>query len=339
MPNLRLSNLLCAVLLLALAACQPPPTTVPTLAPLTAAPTPTGKIIAEWPVTDPGAIAVGFDSIWVAGHHSFSTTRIDPTTNKVIAAIPGTGFRAEQVLAVGNALWVTGQAADTTWIDPTTNTATKSVPPVKGELHDLAYGFNSLWATTSDNALARIDPATSTIIATIPLEKGRADCNNGIRVSTTAVWILECDFAELIKIDPNNNSLVSKTPWAKLIEEAQAQTTLPSGKGSDFIWLDFTSEDVKPGISVGLLRIDPNTGTGVTFLPLKPEQSTSYLAVTDTAVWLSGLNQLNRVNVATNQVEATYATDLDGSYIAVGFGSLWLANYAKSLIERLDIAP
>ena len=326
-----------------LSACAPAATAspAPTAIPPTSAPTPTAevsvtpptaKVIAEWKVNNPSGIFIGFDSVWIPGHHDKTTTRIDPATNKVIAVINGTGDHAEQALAVGDVFWVTGQQNDTTWIDPKTNTVTTNVPPVPGHLHYIAYGFNSLWITTADNKLDRVDPATSEIIASIPYADGYADCQGFVFASTSAIWVDQCDHAELIEVDPATNSVVSKTPYATLIDEAKAQRTVPAGKGTDFIWVSNVG---------GLLRIDSKTGGGLTFLPLSPVQSgDGFLAVTDDAIWFGGVGQINRVNVATNQIDATYTTD-PGSiiHLAIGFGSVWLENYQLNLVQRLDVAP
>ena len=346
-------KLLVSVLILVsvlLAACAPaampsastalPVTVAPTAAPSqvpTATSVPTAKplgehVIAEWKVNNPSGVYIGFDSVWIPGHHDKTTTRIDPATNQVIAVIQGTGDHAEQALAVGDVLWVTGQRNDTSWIDPKTNTVSTTVPPVPGELHYIAYGFNSLWITTRDNKLDRVDPTTSEIIASIPYADGRADCQGFVFATTAAVWVDMCDKAELIRVDPATNSVVSKTPYATLIEEAKAQTTIPSGKGTDFIWMSVVG---------GLLRIDPNTGAGLTFLPLTPEQQgDAFLAVSDQAIWFGGLGQINRLNVATNQIDATYITD-PGTiiHLAIGFGSVWLENYDRNLVQRLDVEP
>ena len=327
-----------------LAACAPattplaptaiPPTSAPTVAPAAEDPVtpPTAKVIAEWKVNNPSGVYIGFDSVWIPGHHDKTTTRIDPATNQVIAVIEGTGDHAEQALAVGDVLWVTGQRNDTSWIDPKTNSVSTTVSPVPGELHYIAYGFNSLWITTRDNKLDRVDPTTSEIIASIPYADGRADCQGFVFATTAAIWVDMCDKAELIRVDPATNSVMSKTLYATLIEEAKAQTTIPSGKGTDFIWISAVG---------GLLRIDPNTGAGLTFLPLTHEQQgDAFLAVSDQAIWFGGLGQINRLNVATNQIDATYITD-PGTiiHLAIGFGSVWLENYDRNLVQRLDVAP
>ena len=49
-----------------------------------------------------------------------------------------------------------------------------------------------------------------------------------------------------IKVDPASNTIVSKTAYKQLIATAEAQTSIPAGKGTDFIWRTLSS---------GLLRI------------------------------------------------------------------------------------
>ncbi len=312
--------------------------TVPTAVPATTV-KPLGEhVIAEWKVNNPSGIFIGFDSVWIPGHHDLTTTRIDPATNTISAVIPGTGDHAEKALAVGDVLWVTGQRNDTTWIDPKTNMVATTVPKVKGVLRDIAYGFNSLWIATGNNKLERVDPATSLIIASILLEDGSLDISNGVVITSTTVWVIQSDKAELIKVDPATNGVVSKTPWTTLIDEAKAQTTIPAGKGTDFIWINIVGDEGGGGIPKGLLRIDPNTGAGLTFLPWSQSRDGA-LAITDEAVWLGANGQIYRVNVATNQIDATYTTAPGIIHMAIGFDSVWLTNYQLNLVQRLDIAP
>ena len=77
----------------------------------------------------------------------------------------------------------------------------------------------------------------------------------------------------------------------------------------------------------------------LTWLTLTPEQAGSD-DVTDKSVWLGGINQINRVSVATGRIDATYATD-PGFTIqpVVAFGAVWVENYDRNLVQRLDVAP
>ena len=353
MNQIRFTKLTYVLLLFVLVACQAQATSVSTTAPplataipatvtLTATPALTAKpsaapVIAEWKVSNPSFIAFGFGSVWVTDHYGHNITRIDPVSNKVIAVIQGTGSNPEQALEVGDVLWVTGQSNDTVLIDPATNTVIKTLA---GPHLFMAYGFNSVWITTRDNKLDRFDPATTEIIASIPVNEGVCDCMNDVLVTAEAVWVISCDKAELIKVDPLTNSVVSKTPYATLINEATAQTQVPAGKGTDFIWISLLGDEGGQGRPRGLLRVSPITDTGLTFLPLSPAQAGDCcIAVSDKAVWLSGSGQINRVNVATNQIDATYSTASGRLKIGVGLGSVWLRNYVKNLIQRLDVAP
>jgi hypothetical protein len=239
----------------------------PTIAPSSVPPTgPTAKpldehVIAEWRINLPEDIAFGFDSVWITGHRDpKNTIRIDPNSNQQIAVIENTGNRAHSVLVAGDFVWVDGEYYDMAKIDPQTNTIIARVP---GAHTSLAYGFNSIWSTTRNDELDRIDPMSAKITASIKFGDGYVDCNNFVMVTASAVWVDHCDEGELIKIDPATNSVASKTPYSQLIDQAKAQTKIPEGKATDFIWWSVLDADHPQGC--GLLQIDPNTGTGLTF--------------------------------------------------------------------------
>ncbi|HSO28677.1 MAG TPA: hypothetical protein VLS28_02130 [Candidatus Sulfomarinibacteraceae bacterium] len=57
---------------------------------------------------------------------------------------------------------------------------------------------------------------------------------------------------------------------------------------------------------------------------------------TDEAVWLAGSEEINRVDVASNRIVATYPTARGRLKIGVAYGSVWLRNFELSRIQRLD---
>ena len=316
------------------AALQPTIASTSSPEPTVAGPTPTlaPHVLAQWKISNPSFIAIAFGSVWIPDHYGRRITRIDPTSNKIVAVIQGTSSHPESALEIGDQLWITGQMSDTMFIDPKTNTP--SSDRLDGSHLYMAYGFDSVWLTTRENKLERLDPATKKSLALIPLEDGVSDCMNSVFVpfaTTGSVWVDECDKTELIKVDPATNSVVSKTLYADLIDEAMAQTTVPAGKGNDFIWVSLPK---------GLLRISPQTGRGLTFLPLDPFQAgEGFIAVTDEAVWVAGDGQINRVDVATNTIDTTYKTQPGRLKLAIGFGSIWIRNFDLHLVQRLDLAP
>jgi virginiamycin B lyase len=115
----------------------------------------TAMVVAEWKMTHPADLALGFDSAWIPSLRTNTTTRIDPASNQIIAEIKGTGFRAKRALVVDDRVWVTGQANDIFPIDPQTNTLGAAMP---GAYTGLAYGFDSLWITNNQDGLDRVDP-------------------------------------------------------------------------------------------------------------------------------------------------------------------------------------
>ena len=234
---------------------------------------------------------------------------------------------AKSAVVVGDSVWIAGQLNDLAPIDSKTNTLGAKVP---GNHPRITYGFGSIWAVGHQGEpLDRVNPATSNIIASIQLGGKVSDSSeeNNVLVTAAAVWVISN--GELIKIDPATNRISVRTTLDKIGEEAKAQATIPAGKGSDFIWWR---------LDQGLVRIDPNTGVGLTLLPAIRDDIS--IAVTDDALWVvDNQGLLSRVNVATNQIDATYKVRPGASRVVVGLGSLWLAYTDATLVQRLDITP
>src|SRR5258708_8531226 len=90
-------------------------------------PIPVGKLVAQIRQSTPRDVEAGFGSIWVSNGPSGTVTRIDPTTDKVIARIYLDD--PPSVLAVSAAtIWVTSfPAVRVSRIDPVTNLAVGTV--------------------------------------------------------------------------------------------------------------------------------------------------------------------------------------------------------------------
>jgi streptogramin lyase len=313
MHHVRVPRLVSVGLLFALGACQgavPPPASVgaPSAADSSATPTvkPLGEhVIAEWEVSSPADIYAASGSVWVVPHGG-ETVRIDPTSNKIVEGV--------------------SPVAPMPFCPCSTHNG-------DGE------GFGSLWIATQDNKLDRIDPTTRKLIASIVLDGGAVDILNGLVVTTTAVWVFQSDRAALIKVDPATNRIVSKTSWGTLIADGAAHTGIPVGKGADFMWLNVVGDEGQ-GFQKGLLRLDPNSGAALTFLAWSADHDgDGPITVTEDAVWHSAGGHIYRVDIATNRIDATYPTDSGIVHLAIGFGSVWSANYDLSLVQRLDITP
>ncbi len=112
-----------------------------------------GTLIKTIEIPTPAGILASDGSIWVADHRSGSVSRIDPTTNAIVATvvIGSVGRRGpEHLIAANNRIWV-GNPRDGTiaGIDPTTNTSAGTIPvaPPGNPCGDIASFGDRLYAS------------------------------------------------------------------------------------------------------------------------------------------------------------------------------------------------
>jgi DNA-binding beta-propeller fold protein YncE len=123
----------------------------------------TNAVTAEIAAPGASAIAVGFDSVWVAARDRAVVHRIDPATNSVAATIElpgpiggiGVGLEGVWVSGFGDG-WVSR-------IDPDTGQVTGSISTGYVHLGPPITAFGSVWvAALDENVLLRIDPSAVT---------------------------------------------------------------------------------------------------------------------------------------------------------------------------------
>jgi YVTN family beta-propeller protein len=134
-----------------------------------------------------GGIAIGADSVWVAGPFQESPlTRIDPTRNAVLSTIPLAKFRSGGVAVVGDAVWVADPGGDKVWrIDTLRNIAVGTAQVGSAPLGVVA-GHGSVWvANAGDGSVSRIDPITGRVVATVTV----GGSPTGVAVTDDAVWV------------------------------------------------------------------------------------------------------------------------------------------------------
>jgi len=137
--------------------------------------------------TSLGGIAVGADSVWVAGPLQESMiTRIDPRRNAVSARIFIQKFRLNGIALGGGGVWVSDVGNDQVWlIDPVRNQPVGTTM-VGGQPLGLGYGAGSIWvANSGDGTVSRIDPASRRVVATIPV----GGSPNGIAATDDGIWV------------------------------------------------------------------------------------------------------------------------------------------------------
>jgi len=118
-----------------------------------------------------GDIAAGDDAVWVTTFDENTVSRIDPTSDEIVAVIE-VGENPEDLLVTPDAIWVSNHRdGSLSRIDPTTNkvVATVTVGP-KGPSgpKEIALIAGDLWtAIPNANGVVGVDPGTNEAVATI----------------------------------------------------------------------------------------------------------------------------------------------------------------------------
>jgi streptogramin lyase len=158
----------------------------------------------------PSGLAYYAGSLWVLRNDTGEALRIDPGTDRVLAAVPLPGEPFG--LAAGrNGVWVTDFQHDTvTEVDPVANRVVRVLPDVgKGPSGVLATA-GAVWVTLSrENALLRLDPATGTavtklLVGTRPLAM--------VSSPDGAVWVRNEKSSSLARVDPRLNRVAATVP-------------------------------------------------------------------------------------------------------------------------------
>jgi YVTN family beta-propeller protein len=123
----------------------------------------------------PGAVVVERSQVWVANSGDATVSRIEPSTNQVIALID-VGERPTHIAADAIADAGAGAYAGTVWvttpknmqdIDPDSNSVIKSYP-LPGGPGDVALAFDgALWVSLNDGTVRKLDPSDGREVASV----------------------------------------------------------------------------------------------------------------------------------------------------------------------------
>jgi DNA-binding beta-propeller fold protein YncE len=313
----------------------PTPTLTPTATPLPSAGTVAATIGGIGPLRGSFpyyGIAADNTAVWVHNGDDGTLLRIDPQTNRIVAAIPV--GRGQGGVAIGqDAVWVANPKDGTvSRVDPQTNTVVATVT-LAGKSNtgiSLAASPGAVWATDNDNdALTRIDPKANKVIATIPNQIGASDVSYG----ASSTW--SCDRGDskgLTRLNPQTNQV-----------EAQIDVSMNLGFTCaavvalrQAVWtVDLILGD---GTSVHLERLDPATNTTIATV-FVPDTDAYHFAADENGVWVWGPDEgLLRIDPQTNRVVGSLPMQ-GGAGVALGAGSVWFANATDGMLLRITPAP
>ena len=278
-------------------------------------------------------------------------------TPDAVIAIPGAP--ADIAVDAGVAV-ATRETNEIAWIAPKTNAVSERTPIGASPCAGLAFGFGGAWVPAcATPQLVRIDSATRKVVATIatPVLDGTASIVTGVG----SVWVLADATGRLLRLDPDTNK-----PVAELSVPAGA-SALAFGEGALWVTIARTNQVVRidahtnvvekvirvgkapSALAVGegavwtlnrgdgtVSRIDPKTNAPVAAIESGVTAADARIAAGEGAVWVTAAGSpLVRIDPASNAVTQQFEGE-GGGGLAVGHGSVWLANTKAGTVWRLD---
>jgi streptogramin lyase len=273
----------------------------------------------------PAGLGVAYGSVWAVSHRLGWVYRIDPNKNRISARIEtGQDGCGPPMFGFGR-VWVNpcDDSTKTVVIDPKTNRLERSFPCI----WLLGFGFGTVWCrrTEATNTIERLDPKTLAVVS----EVTAGPKPDALAFAGGSAWIVSAGNGTTARVDPSTNKVM---------------TTVHAGGGDpqedDWALTAYGSVWVNAVFSNPVYRIDPVTDAVTTYrlkhtqltqfydAPIVPGQGSLWQRTSDGTV--------SRFDPATMKVIGHYPADASGGggYPAVGFGSLWVANFASDTIWR-----
>lgn len=239
-----------------------------------------------------------------------------------------------------------------------------------GQVSAVAVGLGSVWALDSGSTLYRIDPARARVTKRIQLGASAA---YNIWIGAGAVWVADDQGAALLRVSQSTNRVVARIPvgdgpsdmvfrgshaWAithrdntvfRIDTATNDATRLATVGGTDAaaerlallgdgLWVT--------GRGVGLVELDPTSGEirrtvdiGGTGIDVVSAAGELWVPVRTAAVDRTGLPTMTAVRRVGGdgsvKTAATARGRVDVHGLAVGLGSVWIADNRSGLLYRL----
>jgi YVTN family beta-propeller protein len=217
---------------------------------------------------EPTGLAYGAGSLWVADGQGRKVTQLDPQQNKIVHQYE-VGNAAVAVAVGSGAVWV-ASAVDATVarIDLTSGKVPKRIE-VGGRPSALAAGAGAIWVASEETAsIIRLDPRSGTPLASVPVGNGPS----GVAVGTNAVWVANRRDGTVSRIDPDTDKATDLVPVGR---EPRAIAVDRNG-----VWVANAGDGT-------VMRIDPRTGQVTNTVDV--ESRPAALAIVNGAVWTAAL--------------------------------------------------
>jgi virginiamycin B lyase len=266
-------------------------------------------------------VAIGADSVWVAGKGPHTLRRIDPRTNTVIVKVSLPG-EACSGLAIGfGSVWIPlcGQTNSLVRLDITTNRLTNlNIGPAREE-SGITVSDDSVWLVSDDlGTLNRIDPHTNRVRQRISISAGSY---NPI-YSSGKIWVTCVKSNTLTAVDAHSGAVIATIPVGP------EPRFLTAGAGS--VWTLNQADGTITRIDEAALKVVATIHAGI------PGQGGD-IAFGEGSVWATRFGTpLTRINPQSNTIQRQWVGP-GGDSLRLGFGSIWITDYRQGLLLRIPM--
>jgi len=264
---------------------------------------------------------VSEDAVWVSNGPKNTIHRLDPKTNKVIAAIEVGKKPCSGLTAGFGSIWVPNCGDKTlSRVDIATNkvVATLAAGPANSE-GGIDVSPDSVWMLTDmKGTLSRIDPKTNKVAAEIAVAPGSVACVYG----DGAMWISSPEKSVVTRVDTKTNQVTAT------IDVGPKPRFLTFGAGS--VW---TLNQGDGTVS----RVDAKTNKLVATIEAGVPGNGGELAFGFGHVWATLFEiPITEIDPTANKVVRQWVGP-GGDSIRIGHGSVWLSNLRQQNLWRIDL--
>jgi virginiamycin B lyase len=271
-------------------------------------------------------IAFGFGSVWVVNYRPDRVSRVDATTNRLIADVPIGRNGCLGILATADRIWVpTCGDSVVNEIDPQSNWVVRRVrvPIARGREGSFAIANGSFWIPdnvhdSTSATIARVDMRTGDVVARV-MTGARSDV---AVAGFGSVWVASSGTDVVARIDPSTNQIVAR------ISVGGSPKFMTAGEGA--LWVQNRTDG-------SVSRIDPSTNREVARIAAHAPTPAGDISAGGGAVWLSvdGI-PVTCIDPATNTVTHQFVGGSGADASRWGLGALWVADHKVGQLWRID---
>jgi len=274
----------------------------------------------------PAPVGVGYGSVWIGTHRANMLYRVDPSTGTVQRIDLGQSTCGPIRFGLGRVFtgWCDGSTKEMV-VSPTTNQVVGSFE--SAEVFGVSPG--AIWASgPNGDRTVRLDPKTYRVVATVP-----APGIDGV-VGGGFVWVADDSLdtgaynGQIAKIDPATNKIVQH------IRTRSVAAGVYMAYSGGALWLHGPGDQF-------LIRVDTATGRSMLVFDTDIIDLTSFsdqpLIAAMGCLWVRASSSVvDQLDGRSGELIRSYPADPQGNggFPAVGFGSLWVANFDTGTLWR-----